>query len=93
MLTKGSSAVLARAQAWVSAYHTPGICQLYLPRDCQGRSAVSLLKITLYLSNTVEGRKDSQEKEIPKSGFDFSLWEKFKVPPKWERTFELILNL
>lgn len=46
LLTRVSSAILIQSQVCVSAYHSSWFQQLVLPGDCQGRCAISLLKIT-----------------------------------------------
>lgn len=71
LLARVSSANLTKAQVCISTYHTSWFQQLHLPGDCQGTCAISLLKITHYLSNVVEGRKDSQGKENPHAFFTF----------------------
>lgn len=93
LLGRDSSAILTKAQAgMLSAYPTSWFRQLCLPGDCQGRCAVSLMKITCCLSITVEGRKGLTRKREPTCIFYISLWEKSKVPPKQEWTFELTME-
>lgn len=71
LLTRVSSAILIQSQICVSAYHSSWFQQLVLPGDCQGRCAISLLKITHYLSYIMEGRRDSEGKKSSHAFFTF----------------------